>query len=91
MLPDKRLWSRSHLTLTCCSDSPHAFVSTENTNAKSNTEEPLRTPEIYTEQQEVEGELVAVDENSKTYQTGERQFTTIMGGEKTLYKTEDSA
>lgn len=55
------------------------------------TEDTLREPQNYYEEEEPEGTLVAVDEYSKTYQISDTQFVTEIGGEANVYETEDGS
>ena len=55
--------------------------------ADLNSEEvELKEPENYYDEEQIDGEIVAIDEDSVTYQTGARTFTTVVGGEPVVYE-----
>ena len=49
----------------------------------------LREPYNFYDEDEPAGELVAVDQYSKTYQVGERDFVTVIGGDTSTYRKAD--
>ena len=59
----------------------------KNMNTITNPKDPfLREPKKYYEEPEPDGELIAVDEFSKTYQTGEDTFATQIGAQRNTYE-----
>ncbi|MDR1891500.1 MAG: DNRLRE domain-containing protein [Oscillospiraceae bacterium] len=58
--------------------------------AVTNPKDPAqRQPKKYYQEPEPDGELIAVDEFSRTYQTGETTFSTQAGGQRSTYLDEN--
>ena len=59
-------------------------------NTVKNPKDPtMREPKKYYEEPQPDGELISVDEFSKTYQTGKDTFSTQVGGQRNVYKDDN--
>ena len=46
----------------------------------------LKEPETFNDVEDIDGDVVLVEEDSVTYQTGEKDFTTVVGGAPSVYE-----
>ena len=46
----------------------------------------LKEPDTFNDVEEIDGDVVLVEEDSVTYQTGEKDFTTVVGGTPSVYE-----
>ena len=49
----------------------------------------LKEPETFNDVEEIDGEVILVEEDSITYQTGEKDFTTVVGGTPSVYEDDN--